>query len=171
MFSLPACDIYSSIPGDKIIGGVEAVEGEFPWMVFFGILNAELYKSVHISIFSYCICTQYMIIIIVSVLTLIIHILHVLFGELDNLWFRQALLQWQYFVVSIRNVGTELISTYHMNCSSVRQVALGYLNRDYKVTFKCGGTIISDYFILTAAHCTTTQQYPVVVRFGRVSID
>ncbi|XP_031626099.1 apolipophorins-like [Contarinia nasturtii] len=51
--------------------------------------------------------------------------------------------------------------------------ALGYLDYsddDYKVTFRCGGTIISDYFILTAAHCTSNPK-PVVVRLGKNTLS
>lgn len=48
------------------------------------------------------------------------------------------------------------------------QASLGYIdNPDHAVSFKCGGTLISNFFVLTADNCIRTQ-VPVVVRLGKV---
>lgn len=51
------------------------------------------------------------------------------------------------------------------------QVALGYKSLDGNVTFDCGGSIIANNIILTAAHCANKRDtLPVTVRLGRVSL-
>ncbi|XP_031633762.1 serine protease persephone-like isoform X2 [Contarinia nasturtii] len=49
--------------------------------------------------------------------------------------------------------------------------ALGYLDEQYRVSFTCAGTIISENFVMTAAHCTSKDgKLPIVVRLGKVSL-
>jgi len=42
---------------------------------------------------------------------------------------------------------------------------LGY-RKDRNLTFNCTASLISETFLLTAAHCITYEDPPVTVRFG-----
>lgn len=58
---------------------------------------------------------------------------------------------------------------FHLTKASL--VYLDYLGQTYEVSFSCAGTIISESFILTAAHCATGNRRPSAVRLGKVSIN
>lgn len=47
-------------------------------------------------------------------------------------------------------------------------VALGYRNKKNSYDFDCGGTLIAQQWIVTAAHCITEKRMPVIVRMGTV---
>jgi len=43
---------------------------------------------------------------------------------------------------------------------------LGYATDDGEIIYKCIASLISDKFLLTAAHCIDFDNPPVVARFG-----